>query len=375
MVRCLALTTVLARLALLLLGVTLVLASGCRSGTRKVVIGYAFPGHGPGVIGMVRNELARNPVPGVTIDLVYDSVILGDSPEIEVHRAERFAAIPGMVAVVGHGGSRGTLTAAPVYNRAGIPQIVPTSTSRLLNGMGPWTFVLSPNDSVEGALLARFAVQGLGARRVSIFYLNDEYGVGMRDGALLELEQVGGTLVDQVPLGSDNDLATLVDASFSRGKPDVLIVAARQEATGIIARLAAARIPGMRVIAGDGALSMPQLADSAGPAADSIYVAAFWAPDSGNARDHAYVREYRDITGQTPLASVTMSFDAMMLAVQAIREAGPDRDAIRQWLERLGKGHPPYQGITGAITFQKEARPRLRIVRLQQRTLVPVQFP
>jgi branched-chain amino acid transport system substrate-binding protein len=339
------------------------------------VIAYAFPGHGNGVIQVVRDELARNPVPGIDIDLVYDSTVLGDSPEIEVRRAERMTEIPDLVAVVGHGGSRGTLAAAPVYNAARVPQIVPTSTSRLLHDAGPWTFVLAPNDSVEGALLARFAVQGLGGQRISMFYLNDEYGVGLRDGALLELERLGHQFVDQVPLGSNNDLETLIAASFTRGVPDVLLVAARDVPTGQIARLAAAKHPGVRVVAGDGALVLPDLKRAAGRAGDSIYVAAFWTPDSGSARDRAYIRHYRQVAGVTPLASATMTRDALMLVVEAIREVGPDRRAIRAWLERLGRQRPPFQGITGDITFQDEARPRLRIVRLHGESLVSVPFP
>jgi branched-chain amino acid transport system substrate-binding protein len=360
----------------ILVGVTLVLAMACRGGGRRhAVIAYAVPGHGNGVIQVVRDEIARNPVPGIDIEVVYDSTVPGDSPEIEVHRAERLSEIPGLVAVVGHGGSRGSLAAAPVYNTARIPQIVPTSTSRLLHDVGPWTFVLAPNDSVEGALLARFAVQALHAQRISMLYLNDEYGVGLRDGALLELEQMGQRLIDQVPLGNVNDLPTLIDASFTRGVPDLLLVAARDEPTGEIARIAAARNPAVRVVAGDGALVMPDLMRSAGPAGDSIYVAAFWTPDSASERDRAYVAQYRAIAGIDPLASSTMTRDALMLVVQAIREVGTDRRAVREWLERLGRGHPPFEGITGAITFRDEARPRLRIVRLQGNSLVPVRFP
>lgn len=341
---------------------------------KRVVIGYAFPGSGVGVVQVAREELARNPVPGLTIDLVFDSTVFGDPPDVEVHRAERFAAIPGLVAIVGHSGSRGSLAAAPVYNAARIPQVVPTSTSRLLGNIGPWTFLLSPNDSVEGALMGRFAVHGLHAQRVSIFYVNDEYGVGLRDGALLELEHEGTTVVDQVPLGLNNDLATMLDASFSRGRPDVLIVAHRQGVTGTIARLAQARIPGIRIVAGDGALALPTLADSAGPAADSVYVVAFWQPDPASPRDQAFVEQYRQTTGIVPLASAAMSRDAIMLVVQAIREVGPDRAAIARWLVQLGNEHPPFEGVTGAITFRRDAPPRLSMVRLSHGGLVPAPF-
>src|SRR5207245_5907500 len=74
----------------------------------------------------------------------------------------------GRVGVVGHGSSRRSLVASSVYNEAGIPQITPTSTSRLLHAVGPWTFMLAPDDSAEGAFMAAFAAERLGARRVSI---------------------------------------------------------------------------------------------------------------------------------------------------------------------------------------------------------------
>lgn len=276
--------------------------------------------------------------------------------------------------MVGHGGSRGTLAALPVYDAAGVPLVVPNSTSRQLQGAGPWTFVLPPSDSVEGALLARFAVHGLGARRISIFYINDEYGVGLRDGALLELGRLGATVIDRVPLGQFNDLSTMVEASLTRGRPDVIVVAGTPQMTGLIARAATERIPEMRVVAGDGALVMPDLARYAGGAAGSIYCAAFWAPDANNPNDQAYIARFREVTGRAPLPSATMSRDAIMLLAQAVREAGTDRAAIRRWLEQLGEDRPPYAGVTGAISFRPEAAPRIEIVRVDGESLVPVEF-
>src|SRR6185436_19152449 len=70
--------------------------------------------------------------------------------ERETAQAERFAAIPGLVAVVGHGGSRDALRGAAVYNREHVPHVVPTATTRRLALSGPWTFAMAPNDSIEG---------------------------------------------------------------------------------------------------------------------------------------------------------------------------------------------------------------------------------
>src|SRR2546427_12789968 len=71
------------------------------------------------------------------------------------------------VGVVGHGSSRGSLVASSVYNEAGIPQITPPSTSRLLHAVGPWAFMLAPDDSAEGAFMAALAGARLEIGRAS----------------------------------------------------------------------------------------------------------------------------------------------------------------------------------------------------------------
>jgi ABC-type branched-subunit amino acid transport system substrate-binding protein len=46
-----------------------------------------------------------------------------------------------------------------------------------------------------------------------------------------------------------------------------------------------------------------------------------------------------------------MYYDAIMVAAQAVREAGPGRAAIRRYLSELGTTRPPYRGVTGPIAF------------------------
>ncbi|HEV8305174.1 MAG TPA: branched-chain amino acid ABC transporter substrate-binding protein [Gemmatimonadales bacterium] len=306
----------------------------------------------------------------------YESLTVGgDRPDIEVLRAQRLAAIPGLVAVVGHGGSRGSLVAAPVYNEAGIVQLTPISTSRLLHGAGPWTFMLAPDDSAEGAFIGAFAAGRLGARRATVFYVNDEYGAGLRDGVLSEFARRGVAVLAVVQFATNGDFALLVDAALRRGRPDVIILAARQREAGLIARLAQARVPGLRFVAGDGALVLPILADDAGPAADSIYGVAFWLPDPGDSLDRAFVEHHRRVAGRDPLPADAMSHDALMLLATAVRDVGPDRGAVRTYLRDLGNRRPPYRGVTGDITFRADRPARLAMARLRQGALVRAEEP
>jgi len=302
------------------------------------------------VVAVARDALAEGHGGGWTATVVSDTLPTRDVEAAEA--AARHVAWPGVVAVVGPQGSGAALAAAPVYNRSEMPQVIPTATNPRLGGMGAWTFLMVPDDSLQGAALARFAVRRLGASRVSLFYVNEPYGTGLRSGLVREFANLNATVLDQVPYLPGSDIPLRVRASLARAFPDVIIVAGRQQATGTIARVAQEEAPGMRVLAGDGAFMLPTLADAAGPAADSIYFSAFWFPSDTDAGSRAFVARFRRITGQSPTTKDALYYDAIMILAAAVREGGANRNYIRRYLRELGGVRPAYQGVTGAVTFQ-----------------------
>lgn len=351
-----------------------VLAAACQGGSGPAVIGYAFETSGGPSVAVAREAVAPWSPAAPGIAFIFDSVQGGEPADIEIERAQRFVAIPGLVGVVGHAGSRGSLAAAPIYNEAEVPHIVPTGTSRLLRNAGPWTFALPPDDSIEGNFIAAFVVDVLGARRISVFYANDEYGVGMLEGVRAGLARRGAMVMDQVPFGPGSDVTVLVEASLARGRPDAVVSAGRWAETAALTRLMAAHVPGVRVVAGDGAMYLPRLADAVGPAADALYVVDFWVPN-GTPESRDFVERFRRLAGFEPVGVHAMSHDALMLLAHAVREVGPRREAIRDYLRSLGRERPAYQGITGPISFHAGRPTNLVMARLVDGVRVRVEAP
>jgi branched-chain amino acid transport system substrate-binding protein len=299
----------------------------------------------------------------------------GQAPEAflpaEVDHATRLAASRRVIAAVGPGGSREGLMTAPVYDQARIPRILPTATSRRLVDAGPWTFVLPPNDSIEGAFIGRFVGDALGARSAVIFYVPDEYGTGLRDGALAALDQHGVRVTDQVPLTSSghcpptgpNPYVDVVDAALERGRPEVVILASRQREGGCVAGRVRTRLPGARFVAGDGLLLNDDFVQRAGGAADSTYAVAFWHADLPDSASRAFVERFTRIVGRAPDHGDALAYDAVMVLAEAVRAVGPDRGRIRAYLASLGRERPAYHGVTGPITFPSPAG-RLYMTRL-----------
>jgi branched-chain amino acid transport system substrate-binding protein len=343
--------------------------AGCERNP-PVLLGYAYARASPNVADVAQEALERLAGRGPAIRIARWPVGAGGLG-LEVRGATLFAAMPDMAGIVGHAGSRETLLGAPVYNRAGIPNIVPTSTSRRLAEMGPWTFRLAPNDSVEGDALAAFAVDSLRARTATIFYFSDEYGVGLRDGVLAGLTRRGARVLDQVsvglgscpPLAPRDDFAAVVGASLRRAMPEVVILAGRRVDGGCVMRIVDSANPAVPFLAGDGIeAGSRQLREIAGVALGRLHSVVFWRADPADSATQEFRERFRRTVGRDPDDTDAMIYDAFMLLGQAVREVGRDRAAIRQWLESLGQSRPPWHGLTGPVSFQEERRGVIHLI-------------
>jgi branched-chain amino acid transport system substrate-binding protein len=350
-----------------------VVSAACKQPTGAAVIGYAFPREGQRAALVAAAALPADTTFG-TIRIVGDWDSGGTESTVEIARARRLVALPGVMGVVGHAGSRGTLITAPIYSDAGIPLVVPTATSGRLWEIGEWVFPMAPSDSVEAAFLGQVAVDGLKASRIAVFFVNSAYGTGIRSELRNWLAGRGLAPVDEVPYVIGADLETLLEASVRRSRPDLAILVGRRVEVSRMAALIFEMDPSIRLVAADGAYDqVAELIAEAGPAADSLYLTTFWVADTTVPLQRDFIRRYRLDTGRDPTAFEAMRYDALMVLAQAIREVGPDRAAIRDWLRSLGGSRPAYRGVTGAISFRRNANRNLLLVRL--RDGIPVTVP
>lgn len=349
--------------------------AACERPTGAAVIGYAFPRDGQRAALVAAAALPPDTTFG-TIRIVGDWDSGGTESTVEIARARRLVALPGVMGVVGHAGSRSTLITAPIYTDAGIPLVVPTATSGRLWEIGDWVFPMAPDDSVEAAFLGEVAVGLLKASRIAVYFVNTAYGAGIRAELRRWLTARDLAPVDEVPYVIGADLQTLVEASLLRSHPDLVVLVGRRAEVARMAALVHEFDPAIKLLAADGAYD--QLADLiavAGAAADSLYLTTFWVADTTNPMQRDFARRYRLETGREPVAFEAMRYDAIMVLAQAIREVGPDRVAVRDWLHSLGDTRPAYQGVSGEISFRRGVRRNLLLVRLRDGVPVTVPVP
>ena len=156
----------------------------------------------------------------------------------------------------------------------------------------------------------------------------------------------------------DNDART----ALARGRPDVMVSAARTDETVCLVEALRHLSAGVRVIAGDGTVFNDEDFALMGPDSSGGYAAGFWHPGTVAAAA-ALERRYVRMFGRPATPGDALAFDAIMVLARAIREVGPNRERIRGWLNALGTDRPAYQGVTGPLAFPMSSANRLVMLR------------
>ena len=340
------------------LGATLWLAACASGGDEPIVIGLAGPFSQPRGVAMqhaaelaVKEINARGGVRGrpLALRVVDDSA----RADVAIGVARRFVDDPTIVAVVGHLTSGTSLAAGRIYGAARRPlaMISPSASSPDLSGANPYVFRVCPSDLSHGAQLARYAREKLGARRVGIIYVNDDYGRGLRLSFATEFRRLGGTVVEEDPsLTATPSLEPYLShlRQSGGGGVDVLMLATERGGAELALREMSRLGVAWPVIGGDALTGI----EAAGALAEGVRVSSAYLADAPGDRNAVFIASYgRAYEGQRPDHRGAGAYDIVQLLARAVAAAGPDRRAVRDYLARVGTDLPAYDGVTGSIAF------------------------
>jgi branched-chain amino acid transport system substrate-binding protein len=273
-------------------------------------------------------------------------------PQRAVRVADSFFSDPSIVAVIGHVNSGATLAAAPIYGR-GLVAMSPSATSPEVSRAGPWIFRVTSSDAANSAWLARFVARELGDRAV-VFYANEPYGRGLREGFARTYTAAGGTLLEEYPyIEGRTDSFEPYLLGMRETEPDVIFIAGLDMAAGRIIREARALGVQAPILGGDGLMGLI----GQDRVYDGTYVGLLYHPEATTGAGEGFVAAYEQRYGEPPDHFAALAYDAVMLAAEAATEAGFERQAIRDYLGTVGHSRPPFSGVTGRIAFDDNGDP------------------
>jgi len=274
-----------------------------------------------------------------------------------------------VVALLGEIASSRSIAGAPVAQDAQIPMLSPGSTNPKVTEVGDYIFRACFIDPFQGEALARFAMDELKLKKFAFLYpINSDYGVGLRDYISQTLKKKGGQVVGEQSYTEKSDVDFRAQLTkLKAASPEAIFVTGYYTEAGLIAQQARELGLNIPLIGGDG-WDSDQTVQIGGKAVDGCYFSNHYSADEDRPEVKKFVDSYKatfknpDGSPKLPDAMAVLGYDAMKLAVDAIKRAGnTDHKAVRDALAST-KGFP---GVAGAITINAERNAEKPIVVVQ----------
>lgn len=301
-----------------------------------------------------------NALDGPKLELVYKDT-KGDSTET-AKLVGQLIQVDGVKAIIGEIASTNTLKGAKVAQESGIPMITPGSTNVEVTRKGDFISRVCFIDPVQGAVLARLALDDLKKTRAALVVDKaSDYSVGLAEAFKKTFTEGGGTIVgEETFTAGEADFSALITKVVSQN-PDVILVPAYYGDVGPMLRQAGAQWKDIPVLAGDG-IDSPDLLTLMGGFPGDVYMSTHFSADDTSPKVQEFVAKYKAKYGKPPGAMSAVGYDAAYALYDALKRAGTDepkklRDAINTIKDLVG--------VSGTITLDENRNAQKDVVILK----------
>ena len=347
-------------MSVVLISVSLLAFSGCSQkqgagASSAYVIGFVNHLTGPGAVYGVSCqdgvELAvkqindAGGINGKQVQVIYEDDKMDAPTSLTALRT--LIDVDKVPVVLGSGSSTVTLAILPVAKQSGIVLVSAISTAPSLRNYAGTYFGVMPTDEEQGAKFVDLAQQ-LHYSNVALMYINNDYGIGVRDVFSKAFTAAGGTILISEPFTEGGtDFRTELLKVKATNPPVVFIVDHVVEGSIVLKQ---ARQLGLTVpFIGDVAMQTDDIITQTG--ADSAE--GFMALREGLPNTPQYLKfasDFQAMFNEPPTIWSDFAYDSMMVVAKAIQTNGYTASGIRTGLAAIQN----YQGASGPISFDSD---------------------
>ncbi len=337
----------------------ILLSAGLAFADDTVTIGLAAPLTGDqayigtgllqGAIMAIEDQNAKGPVFG-NVKLKLMSLDDQHNPTQAVLAANKFAANPEVVAVVGHFNSSCTKASSAIYHEARMAQVTPASTNPEISKQGFDTFFrICATDDVQAPAAARFMAGKLNLKKIVVLDDQTTYGKGLADEFQKTYQSLGGTVLSRHGITQgEKDFAPLLTKVKSM-KPEAVYFGGIYPELALLMKQAhklGLKVPWM---GGDGIYDVTLIKLATPAIAEGTYATMLGVDPHSLPEAQDFVSRYEARYGDIGSFSA-YAYDAANLIIEAVKRAGAkDREAVLREI-RATQNFP---GILGPLNFDE----------------------
>ena len=305
---------------------------------------------------------------GKKLDILFEDEKSDDA--VAVQRAKDLIKQGGVPLIIGGVTSSVALAVAPVCESNKVVLLSPTASSPKLTGAGTYVFRNYPSDTVEGKVMAEYAVRRMKVRSVSTLYIDNEYGQGLMNVFHETFGKLGGTSVLEKSFAQGaTDFVDIVKEVKANPSDAVYIIGYYSEIAAILQELKKQEV-NSKIISVEG-VAQPIILEIASEAAEGlIYPQPPYSPDSQEPAIQKFVSSYKAKFGTKPDIDAAFSYDALRIVAKAIEKCQNYPQDLR---DRMADTN--MRGLIGDIAFDSNGDVDItpHIFKISEGRFVPVE--
>ncbi len=297
-------------------------------GTKDAVILAADEVNSSGILGNKK------------IELVIEDTACEPAKAMPV--AEKFINLDKVVAVVGPACSGESLSTAPIFAAAKIPNISPISTApKLTTEGGDYYFRNVPGDDFQAKVAADYVTNKWAAKTGAILYLQNDWGLGLQGAFDKSFTDLGGKIVltETFDLGVMDAKPQLL--KIQELNPDIVFLPCFPKECVVILKQVSELGLKSKIISPDGA-NDPETLKVLGSSINGLTTTI-----ASNATENFLIK-YKTKFGKDAVAYAGQSYDALKILAEAISKVGTDGEKIKDYLYTID-----YDGAIGKVQFDE----------------------
>lgn len=340
-------------IAFLLIGVAVGLFS-CTQETKVYRIGAIVPLSGDaeaygqvvksGLMLALEDINAAGGVKGKPLDILFEDD--GSDPEKGAQKANSLISGTQVPLIIGGVTSSEALKIASACEAGKTILFSPTASSPKLSGISQFFFRNYPSDTLEGAVMAEYAVRKLKVSKVAVLYLDKEYGQGLTAVFKGRFQELGGTITYEkgYPEGTV-DFSPFIKEMKASAPDSIYLPGYYTEIANVLKAIAAEKLP-VKILS-SGGMASPRIMDMAGDALEGVvFPQAAYDAKSSDPGVQRFVAAYKKKFYSEPDVYAAYAYDSLRVVAQAIDSCVQYPQDLRSRLADVS-----YKGITGDIEF------------------------
>jgi branched-chain amino acid transport system substrate-binding protein len=250
--------------------------------------------------------------------------------------------------IIGAVSSSVTLSIVPFIHKHKVLLFSPASSSPKLSGISEFFIRNWPSDVLEAKVLASYAYDKLNIKKVCIFYVNNDYGIGLMEEFTKTFKNKGGKIlgVESYPLNNTNFKNIIVKYKNIFKEIDAIYLAGYHKDMAFATKhLREEGYKGMLLANAD--YGIPEVFKIAGDAAEGTIYATPWYNPQSNEKSKKFFENFKLRYNTLPSEFEANGYDAVRIIFEGIQMYGYEPLKVAQYIKTLKH----YEGAGGYLTF------------------------